>query len=241
MEKKKNTIQQVVTTSTTTRIIPNPYSDIAQLKNGKYQFDFKSSLNWLEAQGKKEFGSHFRLYREDRALIFDLLVYAIRDQETAQKRKLNLQKGILLTGPIGCGKTTLMTLTNYFTPPDQQYLLISSRSLGFEFEKDGFKVLNRYGKVGGPLHGDKQAKKVVCFDDLGVEKNAKYFGNECNVMAEILLTRYEAFTQKGTLTHVTTNLSATEIEQRYGNRVRSRMREMFNLIAFYKNARDKRS
>ena len=59
-------------------------------------------------------------------------------------------------------------------------------------------------------------------------------------MAEILLSRYEIFTAKKTQTHITTNLSATEIENYYGNRVRSRLREMINLIAFEKGIDDKR-
>jgi len=41
-------------------------------------------------------------------------------------------------------------------------------------------------------------------------------------------------------THVTTNLNAQELEDRYGNRVRSRMREMMNLIAFNSSSIDKR-
>jgi len=41
-------------------------------------------------------------------------------------------------------------------------------------------------------------------------------------------------------THITTNLSASEIETAYGNRIRSRMRNMLNLIAFDKNTIDKR-
>ena len=40
--------------------------------------------------------------------------------------------------------------------------------------------------------------------------------------------------------HITTNLSASEIETAYGNRVRSRMRNMLNLIAFDKTTKDKR-
>ena len=76
--------------------------------------------------------------------------------------------------------------------------------------------------------------------DLGTENNLKYFGNECNVMAEILLSRYDIFISKKLLTHITTNLSATEIEQHYGNRVRSRLREMVNLIAYDKSTPDKR-
>ena len=59
-------------------------------------------------------------------------------------------------------------------------------------------------------------------------------------MAEILLSRYDIFTAKKIQTHITTNLSASEIETQYGNRIRSRMREMFNLIAYDKTIKDKR-
>ena len=55
-------------------------------------------------------------------------------------------------------------------------------------------------------------------------------------MAEILLSRYDLFVSKGIPTHVTTNLSASELESKYGNRLRSRMREMFNLVAFDKKS-----
>jgi hypothetical protein len=38
----------------------------------------------------------------------------------------------------------------------------------------------------------------------------------------------------------TTTLNAQELENRYGNRVRSRLKSMFNLISFDKNSVDKR-
>ena len=79
-----------------------------------------------------------------------------------------------------------------------------------------------------------------CFDDLGAEQQIKYFGNDCNVMAEILITRYQEFIVNNTITHITTNLSASEIEKMYGNRLRSRMRNMFNVISFEGNSKDKR-
>jgi hypothetical protein len=41
-------------------------------------------------------------------------------------------------------------------------------------------------------------------------------------------------------THATTNLNAGELEERYGSRVRSRMRELFNLISFDEKTIDKR-
>ena len=42
------------------------------------------------------------------------------------------------------------------------------------------------------------------------------------------------------ITHITTNLSANDIEIAYGKRVRSRLREMLNLINFENEANDKR-
>jgi hypothetical protein len=60
-------------------------------------------------------------------------------------------------------------------------------------------------------------------------------------MAEIILSRYDIFISKQVITHITSNLSATEIEAVYGNRVRSRLREMLNLIAYDDGSVDKRS
>jgi hypothetical protein len=43
-----------------------------------------------------------------------------------------------------------------------------------------------------------------------------------------------------TLAQLPTNIAASKIEAYYGNRFRSRMRAMFNLITFDKSAKDKR-
>ncbi len=59
-------------------------------------------------------------------------------------------------------------------------------------------------------------------------------------MGEVLLSRYELLLKSNIITHATTNLNAQELEERYGNRVRSRMRQLFNLIAFDKDSIDKR-
>lgn len=40
---------------------------------------------------------------------------------------------------------------------------------------------------------------------------------------------------------MTTNLNAEELERLYGDRVRSRLREMFNLISFPPEAKDRRT
>jgi DNA replication protein DnaC len=142
----------------------------------------------------------------------------------------DLNKGLLLTGPIGCGKTSWMHLIRLLAHPEEQFMVKSTREIAFEFNKDGYETINLYGR----------RNKRICFDDIGVEQNIKFYGNECNTMAEILLHRYEMQTQYGILTHATTNLSASQLENVYGNRVRSRLRSMFNLVSFPASSQDKR-
>jgi energy-coupling factor transporter ATP-binding protein EcfA2 len=203
-------------------------------------YNYQKTTNWLESKGKQLFGNHFKIYEEDKTIIYKLIAYSLQDQKMVKRVNINLEKGILLSGPIGCGKTTLMTLMKSLVPQDQKYFVKSCREVSFEFIKEGYGVIQKYSK---PRPHQKKAG-TICFDDLGTESNLKYFGNECNVMGEILLSRYDDFCHpelsRRVLTHLTTNLSASEIEQFYGNRIRSRLRESFNLIAFPNHTKDKR-
>ena len=218
----------------------NPYEQIADFRGGIFNFSFSTSIQWMEERGKILFGNHFSIYPDDLVLIYKLLVYAIGDKENAERQGISLWKGLLVCGPIGCGKSCLLRLISYFFPRETQYQIKPTREISFEFEKDGFSVINLYSKGSFFMYGNMPIPKVYCFDDLGLEQTPKYFGNDCNVMAEILLARYDLFVSKRMMTHITTNLSASELESIYGNRIRSRMREMFNLVAFDRDSKDKR-
>ncbi|MFY7963936.1 MAG: hypothetical protein ACOVO1_03475 [Chitinophagaceae bacterium] len=200
------------------------------------KYNYHEAWLWLQQKGIEVFGKNFNLHQDDKPQIYLLLCYFLQDHQAAQQLNLNLNKGILLTGPVGCGKTSLMQLMKFFIQkPDQKFTIKSCRDISFEFIENGFDTIRKYATY-HTLGGGGS----FCFDDLGVENSLKYYGNECNVMAEILLSRYDLFTTHNLTTHLTTNLSASEIENTYGNRVRSRMRTMFNLIAFDRNSEDKR-
>lgn len=207
--------------------IPIPFEIIDNVRH----YNFRKCCAYVSALGKQKFGEHFRLYKSDKDVLYKLMVYAIEDEESCEAVGLDLNKGILLNGPIGCGKTSLMTLIRTLHDPTTRYIMKSTRDIASEFNQDGFQVINKYGKQ----------SKIYCFDDLGAENNTKYYGTECNTISEILLYRYDLLTHEGIITHATTNLNADELEELYGNRVRSRLRSMFNLIAFDKTTCDKRS
>ena len=202
----------------------------------KPNYNYPDVITWLEQKGIELYGTHFKIQESDYPIVYKLIAYFLKDEQACSQFNIDLEKGILLTGPIGCGKTTLMTLMKYLAPADNKFSVKPCRDISFEFIQDGYQIIHKYSI--GKLY--QSEPRTYCFDDLGTENNLKYFGNECNVMAEILLSRYDLFISKKLKTHITTNLSANEIETHYGNRVRSRLRKMVNLIAFDKTTPDKR-
>ncbi len=199
-------------------------------RRGKQLFyDFPKILVYLEAKGKLLFGKEFRIYEEDKEILYRLSNYFIKDIEKCKSFGVDPAKGLLISGPVGCGKTSIMKLLPHIVPFERKYEMIPTRNVIFSFNHIGYKAVEDYGNSG-----------FYCFDDLGIEPQGRFFGQDCNVLGEVLLSRYEIYLKHKVKTHGTTNLNADEIEERYGSRVRSRMRSMFNLIAFSEKTEDKR-
>lgn len=163
---------------------------------------------------------------------------------------LKLNRGILLFGGVGVGKTTL--LTAFRQNMAFSYRIISCRDIESDFAVSGDSVVQKYSSnFPIPINSNQYGHQELgyCFDDLGTETSvSKHYGKAKNVMAEILLNRYDRvmqFTEPGKLpdfrsTHITTNLSVEEIEQIYGTRVLDRIKQAFNVIAFPVNAESRR-
>ncbi len=199
------------------------------------RFDYVQLLHMVEEKGKALYGPHYAIHEADRALVMKIITYFTADEALAPKEGIMLHKGLLLCGPIGCGKSSLLNIMRSLSGDPKSFGIVSCRNLVTHFNEQGYGMIHRYSSMPGSL-----ITGTYCFDDLGLEPNGSYFANNCNVLAEILFNRYEAFVHKGILTHVTTNLGPAELEATYGNRLRSRMREMFNLLAFDEQSPDKR-
>lgn len=198
-------------------------------------YNYPEIILWLEKRGVELYGNQFKIFETDHAIIHKLMAYFLNDEITCFQLNIDLNKGILLSGPVGIGKTSLMNLMKKLAATEHKFYIKPCRDISYEFIQEGYEIIQKYSK--GNRYPDP---KTICFDDLGTENNIKYYGNELNVMAEILLSRYDLFISRKIITHITTNLSATELESAYGNRVRSRLRSMVNLISFDKTTKDKR-
>ncbi|MGN7723590.1 hypothetical protein [Chitinophaga sp. 22620] len=217
---------------------PNPETS-TQTRAAAIQspYDYPQLFSIVEERGKQLYGARYAVHELDRPVMLKLLCYFLRDEAVAAAENVNLEKGLMLCGPIGCGKTSILHIIRTLMPAGEAFGIVSCRNVATHFNQEGFAIIDRYSAL--PRQG-VLLKRAYCFDDLGLEMTGNFYKNECNVVAEILFNRYEAFVHEGVLTHITTNLSIKELEECYGNRLRSRLREMLNLIAFDAVSPDKR-
>lgn len=129
------------------------------------------------------------------------------------------EKGLLLIGGVGVGKTTFLRLTSNFQ-------VFSCDELSMKFSARGYDVIEKH------IKNDVWEKAYYAiYDDLGTEPiESVYMGNRLNLMQFIIERRYDHFKAHGLKTHITTNLTLKEIQSRYGERVYSRLKEMVSVI-----------
>jgi DNA replication protein DnaC len=152
----------------------------------------------------------------------------------------DLNKGLFLMGGVGVGKTSIMKF--FIRNQRFSYRMESCRDVETNFAAMGDEYLQRVsGNFPVAVNANPFGHQEIglCFDDLGTEANGRHYGKEKNVMADVLLNRYDNHLPYIS-THVTTNLTADDIRQQYGTRVTDRIREMFNVIKFPIEAKSRR-
>jgi DNA replication protein DnaC len=174
---------------------------------------------------------------EENINVVELLCLYFSGDPEFEKLGYSLKKGIMLSGPKGVGKSTLMKL--FRANQVQSYALTSCRTVAGDYQKDGYDAIAKYSRILTESRNIFNHKNYgYCFDDLGTEGDRKHFGDQMNVMREILLNRYDKCPLNSTF--LTTNLTPEEITNIYGDRVFDRCIEMFNSIEFSETAKSRR-
>ena len=194
----------------------------------------------MQKKGKFLFGNHFLLYNEDAEVLTKLYAYITGDDGLCTKYAIDTSKGVFLVGGIGVGKTVFMHILRQAYPLNERFVVKPCQQIALEYIDQGANVLMRFGRNYVDHIDINTINRAYCFDDLGAEEATKHYGNDANVMAQIIQMRYNIFQSRKVLTHFTSNLTADQIDVYYGARVRSRLKEMCNWIEFPKASNDKR-
>lgn len=207
-------------------------------------YDLVKSLMIYRAE--KKFEGKFIL-DENNKLIFEILCNYFGNDEKFDAlcksigiENTSFDKGILLAGNFGVGKTWMMKL--FMQNQRQCYFIRNAKDIADEFQIDGEDSMNEYiGKRKNAINDSSvflQQYSGICVDDLGTEDIKNHFGNKKNVIGDLIEKKY-AKGSTGIFLHATTNLTADQLKEFYGGRVTSRMREIFNFIELGGNDRRK--
>lgn len=113
--------------------------------------------------------------------------------------------------------------------------IVTCKKLEHMYDEQGSCIIDKYSEC--KLDGVKR-EHGWAFDDLGYESMGKHYGKELNVLEDVL----ELINTRKTwrVMHATSNLSSAQLKEKYGDRIFSRMRMMFNFISYDPKSKDMR-
>lgn len=142
--------------------------------------------------------------------------------------KGDLSKGILLQGPTGTGKTLAMRVMSIYQKIDNIKYTMNGKVYTMNYDVTNINdIVNCF--IDNAFDGIQiySNRYVVCLDDIGTEiEEVKHYGNTLDVISHVISERYS----KRLLTFGTTNFRINDLEDKYGDRILSRIYALFNFI-----------
>jgi len=151
-------------------------------------------------------------------LITAICFFLSKDERFEKELGYSFNKGLLIRGVSGLGKTFLFQCVkdNQLNP----IKIYSMIEIAEKVQEAGYMEL--------PI-----TSGITYLDDVGTEQpTVKHYGTEINFFKDFIEKYYLHNLQSNTFNRliVSTNNNAAELQEKYGFRVRSRMKDMFNFI-----------
>lgn len=188
------------------------FKELTERCTAKYMFNL---MKWAS---QNKLGRKLVVNESNKHFITTLCYFLSKDTKFETELGFSFNKGLLIRGISGLGKTHLVRCLeeNELNP----ILILSMIEITDEIKMQGEYEINI---------GDK---KVIYLDDVGTEEPlVNHYGTKITFFKNYIELIYLK-NQNKAFNHlmISTNNSFSEIEDKYGFRVRSRMKEMFNIV-----------
>jgi DNA replication protein DnaC len=126
---------------------------------------------------------HFEAFVNERVENFSIdspelasFVQNVLNYFTEGQTNLNRDKGLLIRGAIGSGKTFTMKVIQKWLSEQKKFSFYRCQNIAEDFNKAGSNVLVEYN-----------IEKEILFDDLGAEEQGRFYGDKQEVFEKIIL------------------------------------------------------
>lgn len=176
--------------------------------NAKYFFNL---MSW---NSKNRFGKQLIVNEDNKRLITAICFFLSNDGRFETELGYSFQKGLLIRGVSGLGKTFLVKcIADNELKPISIY---STIDINEELKQEGEYEIN--------------TPNVLYLDDVGTEEPiVNYYGTKLSWFKNFIELYYSKHVVFNRLL-ISTNNNFKEMEDKYGFRVRSRIKDMFNII-----------
>lgn len=172
----------------------------------------------------------FRPDKANKQLLNSLFAWVWR-LDNCNELGVSYDKGFLLYGDIGTGKTMTMRAFQKYMVHVRDALKVKDYRL-CSILTSATSIANEYVVDGQPAilkHVERDRNLFI--DEFGREPiPAKYYGTPLNVLQFVLQIRYDHRSES--VTHMTTNMELEDIMPMYGDYVADRFKEMFNFVRY---------
>lgn len=232
---EKETLQQYMNRMVSRRTVPAEISEEAKTKLDEYwkslekresnttRFTARELVEYMKRRSKAT-GKDFIIDEFNRDYIAKLCLFFSGKYE----------KGLQVRGNYGTGKTYPLYLISGLPQTFKTANMVNCKEIKRLVSMDGMdadliqRLLSKFMDL-----------ETMVLDEVSEDWKVNFMGTVLNPVELILIHRYDLFQRYGTSTFITTNLDAQALENNYGGRVRSRLREMCEDVNVIGNDRRK--
>jgi DNA replication protein DnaC len=182
----------------------------------KLEWTANKIFNLMGWTSENEYGKKFILNGFNQKLIKSICFFISRDHRFETDLSYSLSKGLLIRGISGLGKTFVVkcAANNPLNPIHVESMI----EISDEIKHEGEYFINMSGK------------KILYLDDVGTEEpTVNHYGTKISFFKNFIEMYYLQNKPFCNLM-ISTNNSFSEMEEKYGFRVRSRIKDMFNIV-----------